>query len=92
MKEGRIRNMQEGDYVRDQEPRLSLKTYHKNFFFLFSRTNSLERAFLPSNTIQAFSVVEASSVLAVVVAISYSGTMQRDSCTIITSHLANGCN
>lgn len=55
-----------------------LKTYPKNFFFLFSKTNSLERAFLPSNTIQAFSVVEAPSVLAVVVAISYSVAKQRD--------------
>lgn len=56
---------------------LSLKSYLKNFFFLFSKTNSLERAFLPSNTIQTFSVVEALSVSAVVVAISYSVTTQR---------------
>lgn len=57
---------------------LSLKTYLKNFFFLFSRTNSLERAFLPSSTIQVFSVVEASSLLAVLVAISYTVTRRRD--------------
>lgn len=69
-----------GDYLRlslTTAPWLSLKTNLKNFFFLFSRTKSLERAFLPSSTIQTFSVVEASSVLAVVVAISYYVTMMR---------------
>ncbi len=49
-------------------------TYCKNRFFLveFSITNSLERPFFPSRTIQAFSLVSASSVSAVVTKISYS--------------------
>ena len=71
------------DLTRVEGPGFPLKIYLRNFFFLFSRTNSLDRAFLPSSTIQTFSEVEASSVLAVVVAISYSAAMQK--CTgIIT--------
>lgn len=72
-----MKNVLKEDLKKPEDPKLSMKTDLKNFFFLFSSTNSLERAFLPSSTIQAFSVVEASSVWPVVVAISYSVTQKR---------------
>lgn len=53
---------------------LAPKTYRKNLFFFeeFSITNSFDRPFFPSSTIQAFSLVSASSVSPVVIQISYS--------------------
>ena len=52
----------------------NLRTYRKNLFFFdeFSITNSLDRPFLPSRMIQAFSLVSASAVSPVVTQISYS--------------------
>lgn len=49
-------------------------TYRKNLFFFeeFSITNSFDRPFLPSSTIQAFSLVSDSAVSPVVTQISYS--------------------
>lgn len=48
--------------------------YRKNLFFFdeFSITNSFDRPFFPSSAIQAFSLVSASPLSAVVVIISYS--------------------
>lgn len=54
--------------------RLWPDTHRKNLFFFdeFSMTNSLDRPFFPSSTIQAFSLVSASAVSPVVTQMSYS--------------------